>query len=112
MTEQKNTSIQCLECDCAQNWHWMEAFDKFGFGDGDNRIYTCTVEEALTGAGYKVQTDHWLLHNVIITSIKRENDELIPRGTRLGYDNPRDYLPEYLVELLDKCFPSDQEYIM
>jgi hypothetical protein len=78
-----------------------EAFDKFGFGDGDGLVMTSSVADILIEAGYAVETEHWGLHNVIITSIKRDGVEQIPTGTKIGYDDPRAYLPADIATLLD-----------
>ena len=40
-------------------WEWEEAFDKFGFGDGDGWNGTDSVAEFIQGKGYEVECDHW-----------------------------------------------------
>jgi len=87
-------------------WSWDEAFDKFGFGDGDGLIMTGVVANALRRAGFVVIAEPWGCHNVTITSISRNGTELIPEDTKPGYDDPRDYLPKEIVELLDNTFPE------
>ncbi|MEQ1711744.1 MAG: hypothetical protein ABL908_10115 [Hyphomicrobium sp.] len=83
-------------------WTWEEAFDKFGFGDGDGIIMTHVVANVLDKHGYNVSIMPWGLHNDIITSIiARDGTEQIPATANLGYDDPRHYLPECIVELLD-----------
>lgn len=60
------------ECDCCggtYNWFWTEAFDKFGFNDGDGQVETWNVESVLTEAGYDVTVTGWGMHNTVITSI-------------------------------------------
>ena len=97
-------------CDCcgaSHEWQWEEAFDKFGFNDGDGLVMTSTVADALRAAGYTVEETHWVLHNVLITSIKRGEDEAIPVNTTIGYDDPREYLPTDIVDLLDRSFAED-----
>jgi len=103
-----------VECDyCGGKnyyWSWEEAFDKFGFGDGDGQVETWTVEDVLTEAGYEVTVNGWGLHNTVIVSIKKETQELIPMddpSVQFGYDNPREYLPDNIVQLLDKELPSE-----
>ena len=91
----------CESCAALHEWTWAEAFDKFGFGDGDGLVMTSAVADILIAAGYAVETAHWGLHNVIITSIKRDGVEQIPAGTRIGYDDPRGYLPADIAILLD-----------
>ena len=88
-------------------WEWEEAFDKFGFGDGDGVVQTWRVAEALKKAGYQVQITQWGMHNTIITSILDSDIELMPigeKGRKIGYDDPRTYLPDAIIELLDQRF--------
>ena len=98
-----STYTYCQSCGTRHAWDWEEAFDKFGFGDGDGLVMTDSVADALREAGYAVTTEHWGLHNVVITSIKRDGIEQIPEKVSLGYDNPRDYLPAALISLLDSA---------
>ena len=92
----------CERCGAEHYWRWEEAFDKFGFEDGDGQVMTDTVVEALCKAGYTVAAEPWGFHNVVITSIKRDGSELIPAGSEIGYDAPRDYLPADIIDLLDE----------
>lgn len=94
-------SAECPHCGAEHYWQWEEAFDKFGFGDGDGLVMTHRVVSALETAGYAVVSEPWGIHNVVITSIKRKGKELIPAGVNLGYDDPRHYLPKSIVQLLD-----------
>lgn len=83
-------------------WSWEEAFDKFGFGDGDGLVMTDVVVSVLTDAGYSVTAEPWGLHNVTIMSIKSaDGTELIPSTANIGYDDPRSYLPHAIITLLD-----------
>ena len=51
-------------------WEWEEAFDKFGFGDGDGPNFTDEVAGAIQGKfGYECQLDTWGIHNFMIMSI-------------------------------------------
>ena len=75
-------------------WSWEEAFDKFGFEDGDGPVMTDVVEAVLWDAGYSVTAEPWGSHNVVIFSIKDANgNEIIPSTVKIGYDDPRSYLP-------------------
>lgn len=85
-----------------RNWQWEEAFDKFGFNDGDGVVMTEVVADALRKAGLAVTTSAWGWHNIVIDSIKRDGTPLFPDTVTLGYDNPRDYLPEDVIALLDR----------
>ncbi len=96
---------KCKVCGGNYHWAWEDAFNKFGFNDGDGQVMTWKVDEILTEAGYLVNREHWGFHNVIITSIKKDGKELLPmddQGFNLGYDNPRYYLPQEIIDILDK----------
>ena len=100
----------CPGCHSSFRWDWEEAFYKFGFGDGDGIIMTEHVADIIRKAGYSVETSGWYLHNIVIGSIKQGDVELIPQqGIAFGYDNPRDYLPEVIINLLDRHFDEDAE---
>jgi len=99
----------CDTCNGDYCWSWTEAFEKFGFNDGDGQVETWQVEAVLADAGYDVTVEGWGLHNTVITSIKREDKELIPHddpSVTFGYDDPRSYLPEPIVDLLDCELPE------
>ena len=90
-------------------WDWEDAFDKFGFDDGDGDNYTGDVELALQDAGFETDSIQFGLHNLVIHRIARDGIEYIrkaDRGFALGYDCPRSYLPAEIVALLDKAFPK------
>lgn len=97
----------CESCGACHEWTWEEAFDKFGFGDGDGLVMTGSVAGVLTDAGYVVKSQKWGLHNVVITSIKLDGVEQIPEGATIGYDDPRSYLPAAIVALLDAKVTGD-----
>ena len=88
------------------SWSWEDAFDKFGFEDGDGEVMTDTVAAALCAHGYLVTTQVWGLHNTVITSIVTPaGREQMPADVSIGYDNPRSYLPRHIVKLLDTALP-------
>ncbi len=101
----------CPCCGTRHEWSWEEAFDKFGFGDGDGLVMTGAVADALRARGYAVETNVCGLHNEVILSIKtRDGRELIPHERiRFGYDAPRNYLPQDIIVLLDDAFTEGQE---
>lgn len=102
----------CDNCGSSYLWHWEEAFYKFGFNDGDGQVETWQVESVLSKAGYLVQSHKWGLHNTVITSIQKDGVEYIPSNTSKhnhGYDAPRQYLPEVIIQLLDDAFNNDDE---
>ena len=87
-------------------WKWEEAFDKFGFEDGDGLVMTYEVADFIKELGYEVEADGWGMHNTIITEIKK-GDTIVMDGNQsynLGYDDPKDYLPKDLIEALNKQF--------
>lgn len=94
-------------------WSWTEAFDKFGFNDGDGRVMTDAVIEALEKIGCTVTAQRLGLHNRVITSIKTaDGDEAMSLdnpNVRIGYDCPRNYLPSVLVRYLDETLPAIEE---
>jgi len=97
---------KCPQCTHRCFWSWEEAFYKFGFDDGDGIVMTHVVVEFLRKAGYAVTAKQWGWHNVIITSIRRKGVKQIPDDAKLGYDEPRAYLPKEIIELLDAAFPE------
>ena len=97
----------CKVCEGPYYWKWEDAFKKFGFGDGDGQVQTEIVADVLRAAGYQVTTSRWGMHNEVIDSITCNRIELIPFGkTRYGYDDPRNFLPNRLVKLLDRELPE------
>ena len=100
---------ECHYCGGEFAWRWTDAFDKFGFMDGDGQIETWQVEEVLTEAGYEVTVEEWGLHNTVITSIKKQGAEQIPHGNpdyRFGYDDPHHFFPKEIIALLDEKLPD------
>jgi len=91
------------------HWRWEEAFDKFGFNDGDGMIFTDNVASHLEDLGFKVKAESWSIHNTIISSILKDGVEQIPENANLGYDCPRDYLTREIINALDKAFTEDKE---
>lgn len=99
----------CKTCGSPYEWHWEDAFSKFGFGDGDGQVETGTVADALEAMGYHVTLFEWGLHNTVIDSIIKDGVERIPgehSAYVFGYDCPRDYLPDDLIARLDQHFPA------
>jgi len=85
-------------------WKWEEAFDKFGFDDGDGLVQTHVVEDVLIAYGYEVDTQMWGCHNTIIISITEDGKEFMPDENSdvcVGYDCPREYLPKEIIKILD-----------
>lgn len=99
----------CKTCGGTNSWNWEEAFDKFGFNDGDGDVHTFTVATVLEEAGYEVACVTWGMHNTIIESIKRNGCSQF-QTARLGYVDPRGYLPKAIVDLLDEKLPGAVPY--
>ena len=99
----------CTTCGNRYEWSWEEAFDKFGFEDGDGLVMTDHVADFLRSSGLSVTVQQYGFHNLVITDIERDGQSLIPETARLGFDDPRDYLPEDIVDDLDKRFPEGRE---
>lgn len=99
-------SCTCDTCGSLYHWIWEDAFDKFGFGDGDGQVETEMVVGVLEDAGYVIEHDVWGLHNDVISSIKKDGVEQIPESADIGYDDPRTYLPAAIVTLLDEKLPA------
>ncbi len=100
----------CPTCSHRHQWSWEEAFDKFGFDDGDGLIMTHHVAEALRLRGYTVVSEPWGAHNVVISEVhSKTGASLIKVTASIGYDDPRRYLPKRIVDLLDAAFTSTTE---
>lgn len=100
----------CSHCGIVHSWNWEEAFDEHGFNDGYHPVKTEQIEEALREAGYDVDSDTFGMLNTIIVTIQKNGVEQIPGSVKLGYENPRDYLPNEIVSRLDESFPSYKPY--
>ncbi len=85
---------------------WEHAFNKFGFGDGAYGL-TYLVVDALEELGYTAEEKSWGFHNDIITSIKKNDREIMPiddPNIGVGYSDPRTYLPVELIRALDERY--------
>ena len=95
-------------------WEWEEAFDKFGFDDGDGMVFTGLVATFIDSLGYESEFAGGM-HNSYFKSIKDKSGKellsVMPNGDEIdvGYDDPRQYLPESLVQKLDEHF--NDEYV-
>ena len=58
-------------------WEWEEAFNKFGFGDGDSWNGTHEVEGEIKSLGYECVTDSWGVHNWMILDIKKDGKSIL-----------------------------------
>ncbi len=99
----------CDYCGGTFAWSWTEAFEKFGFMDGDGNVETWTVEMVLSEAGYEVKVEEWGMHNTVITSIMKNGVEQIPYDNpdyTFGYDDPHQHFPPDITRLLDEKLPD------
>ena len=103
------STCTCPTCGNDVYWTWEEAFDKFGFNDGDGQVMTERVVDVLDQAGYEATCFRWGAHNEVIHSITKDGTELIPQTAKVGYDDPRHYLPASIVRLLDRMLPDERE---
>jgi hypothetical protein len=93
-------------------WTWDEAFNKFGFEDGDGVVLTHEVANALLDLGYTVEIDSWGMHNTTIMELSApDGTPIIAVGevvgnpdVTYGYDCPTTYLPAELVKKLNFVF--------
>ena len=98
---------ECICCGSEFEWRWEEAFDKYGFTDGA-QPETWTVVTELERTGYVVKAEDHPLHNTTISSIRKAGREIMPgedSDINVGHDDPREYLPQELIELLDERLP-------
>ena len=105
------STVSCHTCGVCQSWSWTEAFDKFGFNDGDGIILTHKVVAVLRDAGYDAHAEPWTIHNIVTIEVLKDGVSCIPDSACLGYDNPRDYLPPEVIALLDEAFSDDTEVL-
>ena len=85
---------------------WEQAFNKFGFDDGRYSL-TDNVAETLECYGYQVEVSQGHIHNDTITSIRKNDHEIMPLDASdhiIGYDDPREYLDRDIICFLDKLF--------
>ncbi len=88
-------------------WTWEEAFQKFGFNDG-NQTQTWRVKAALQAAGY-VCDDMSGWHNTVLVALSAEV-AVWDQGLCDDVDDDaklRASLPPEVVALLDRAFPAD-----
>ena len=93
------------------NWSWMEAFDKFGFGDGDGWNGTDLVQDELENLGYEVECDTIGIHNWAIVRLKRGDfdHEFLGYPLENDDDNPVKVLPADVLKALNDKFGDWKE---
>lgn len=85
-------------------WYWDEAFNKFGFGDGDGLNFTDDVAMFIHRLGYECVCETWGMHNYMIMDIKKDGISIIPEDVNVGYDDPKCWMHKDLYEALEKEF--------
>ena len=98
---------ECVVCGGSIEWHWEEAFFKLGFAHDSGHAESLNVANALLEAGYELPVQPESQLSILITSIKKGGIEQIPEHINVGYENPRLYLPEEILQLLDQKFPAE-----
>jgi len=88
-------------------WDWTEAFNKFGFEDGDGWNGTHLIVDFLKEEfNYDCEVDSWGMHNYMIFNVyDKSKKSIIKKEATIGYDNPEDYLPKKIVNALEEEFP-------
>lgn len=87
------------------HWTWEEAFDKFGFDDGDGANFTSEVATFIEDTfGYETECEQWGLHNYMIFRILDKDGKNIMPEEGIGYTSAREYLPADMVKALDEEF--------
>ena len=79
-------------------WTWEDAFQNYGFNDGNDWCRTFVVVEALEELGYKCETSYGSHNNYICTLTKDTT------SIEVGEDNLRRSLPRDAVTFLDQQF--------
>ncbi len=90
-------------------WTWEEAFQKFGFNDGNNS-QTFRVQKVLEAAGYGCDEASGGWHNNVICGLSKEMGAVWAEETCEDVDDDaklRASLPPEVVALLDTAFPDD-----
>ena len=86
-------------------WTWEEAFQKFGFGDGDAEVHTGLIEHVLEEMGYDY-TDVDGIHNPYIVEVSKDG-KTWETDSYAENDGIRDSLPKDVIKRLDQDFPED-----
>ena len=94
-------------------WSWREAFDKFGFQDGDGWNGTDIVADYIEETFNVVtQRDSWGCHNYLILDVLCKNGvSQIPNNFTVGYDEPDQWMHPSWVTNLDMYFDNWKEDI-
>lgn len=91
---------KCALCGGPKSWEWEEAFYHDGFDDGINS-QTEVVEAVLADAGYEVTTNDSEAARYIDSIKTRDGIEQIACHTWRGESDPRGFLPDNIIKLLD-----------
>lgn len=99
---------------CAACWNsvnWLEAFNKFGHGDGEDCVHTGQIARAMEAVGYEAEVLSGCHNDYVVALYDQDKHLCWPRdATHVGYDNPYEELPQPLVQHLDSCFGKPEWY--
>lgn len=88
--------------------NWADAFNKYGYDEGDGVVHTQRIVEFLESKGYQAEYEPWGHYNTLIVELIDPNGKLVIRvgegKYQLGFDDPHRYLPAKLIEMLDEEF--------
>ncbi|MCG7861107.1 MAG: hypothetical protein JAZ18_01805 [Candidatus Thiodiazotropha endolucinida] len=99
---------------CGNRYHWHHAFSKFGYDDGEGKVETPDIARVLQRAGFTVEYASWPAHNTIISSIRKNGTEYMPLSDPqilIGYDDPANYLPQHIQNLLNTKIPPEDIFL-
>ena len=82
-------------------WQWEEAFQRYGFDDGNGWNGTDHVAEALGDLGYECEHLYGS-HNHYILTLTKGGQVIENEG-----DEPKEFLPKRVVDFLDQRFNQD-----
>jgi len=118
-----NLALNCPTEDVDYQGRWEDAFLFKGYENGKHKFLTSFVQESIRRHGFYIETtvhrpqyrQPKLGSNEIIILVYWKNQNCIPdtdkngKKVRVGITNPRDYLPEIVIKLLDLEFGYDKE---
>lgn len=91
--------------DISYDWSWTEAFNKYGFNEGETDTYTFEVSDFLADLGYIIETTSGI-HNTYISSLRSPTgvELLAVNKFNVGIDDAEEQLPDVLVDALNQKF--------
>lgn len=95
----------CPTCSTAHRWQWEEAFLRDGFFRGEDS-HTATVAVFLSSQGYDLTINDHFEGNPFIARIFKGTKQFMSPSDSPGETEPRDYLPDHIIQLLDTEYPE------